>query len=56
MILINDAGFETQNNEIGKHITSAVNKRKETETDHWKYVDDLTVAEALLLKEILVRK
>ena len=28
LILINDAGFETQHKEIGKLITSAVNKRK----------------------------
>jgi hypothetical protein len=54
LILINDAGFETQQNEIGKLITKALNKRKEIATDHWKYVDDLTVAEAILLKETLV--
>ena len=53
LLMINDAGFETKKNEIIT-ITSAVNKRKEMETNHWKYVDDLTIAEALLLKETLV--
>ena len=53
-VLINDAGFVTQKNELGVLITSAVRKRKEISTDHWKYVDDLTVAEALNLKETLV--
>ena len=46
LVLINDAGFQAQNNQIGKLITSAINKRKEISKDHWKYVDDLTVAEA----------
>ena len=54
LILINDAGFVNQNMEIGKKITSAANTRKEIQTDHWKYVDDLTVAEALLLKDTLI--
>ena len=54
LILINDAGFETQHNELGKPITSALNKRKEIATDHWKYVDDMTVGEAIILKETLV--
>ena len=54
LILINDAGFATQKNELGVLITSAVRKRKEISTDHWKYVDDLTVAESLHLKELLV--
>ena len=54
LILINDAGFEAQNNELGKLITSSINKRKEIKKDHWKYVDDLTVAEAIILKDALV--
>ena len=53
LILINDAGFKTENIEIGKKITSTINKRDKIATDHWKYVDDMTIAEALLLKELL---
>ena len=53
LVLINDAGFTNQKTELGKKITSAINKRKEITTDHWKYVDDLTVAEALNLKVTL---
>ena len=41
LILINDAGFEKQQKKRGKLITSALNKRKEIATDHWKYVDML---------------
>ena len=36
LILINDAGFEAQKNELGKLITSSINKRKEIQKDHWK--------------------
>ena len=51
--MINDAGFSTQHAEIGKKLTSAANIRQEIETDHWKYVDDLTIAGAILLKDTL---
>ena len=54
LILINDAGFSTQNRELGIRITQATSKRKEMENKHWKYVDDLIVAEALELKPALV--
>ena len=40
--------------ELGKIITQNTNKRKEIPTSHWKYVDDLTLAEALDLKKCLV--
>ena len=54
LILINDAGYSVQNRELGSKITRAINKRKEIENKHWKYVDDLTVAEALDLKTVFV--
>ena len=50
LLLINDAGFAAQNSEIGMKIVSAINKRKEISQDLWKYVDDLKIAETLLLK------
>ena len=53
LILINDAGFKEINNEIGIKITSAVNKRKEMDENHWKYVDDLTIEESIDLKQVL---
>ena len=53
IILINLAGFAEQNIHLGKMITKAVNKRNEMPEKHWKYVDDLTVAEALNLKQKL---
>jgi len=53
IILINKAGLSEQTNEIGKTITKVINKRNEMPAKHWKYVDDLTVAEAIDLKEKL---
>ena len=53
IILINAAGFKDQNTHIGQKITRALNKRNEMPPKHWKYVDDLTIAEALNLKEKL---
>ena len=53
LILINSAGFSVQYNEIGKKITRAINRRDKMTAKHWKYVDDLTIAEALNLKEKL---
>ena len=54
LIQINDAGFPEEDREMGKRITAAVNKRKAIQTKHWKYVDDLTLAEALDLDTILI--
>ena len=55
LVMINDAGYPDENSEMGKRITQAINKRKEIESKHWKYVDDLTIAEAIDLKTKLVR-
>ena len=38
---------------MGIRITKAINKRKEITTKHWKYVDDLTIGEAIDLKRVL---
>jgi len=53
LILINGAGFPEEGRQLGITITSAINKRKKIQNKHWKYVDDMTVAEALDLKETL---
>ena len=44
LVQINGLGFEKENRELGWRITKAVQKRKEISTNHWKYVDDLTIA------------
>ena len=53
LVQINNAGFEEENREIGLRITRAVNKRTEIPTKHWKYVDDLTIGEAIDLKRVI---
>ena len=53
LVLINDAGYKHESESIGVKITQAFNKRTELNTRHWKYVDDLTVAEAINLKKSL---
>ena len=45
--------FKNESESIGLKITRAYNKRTELEARHWKYVDDLTVAEAIKLKAVL---
>ena len=47
-------GSKNESESIGEKITKAINKRTELETKHWKYVDDLTVAEAINLKRTLI--
>ena len=53
MVLINDAGFEGQLNNAGELLTSKRNM-KTANLIHLKYVDDLTLAEAINLNEKLV--
>ena len=53
LVLINEAGFKNESESIGLKITRAYNKRTELEARHWKYVDDLTVAEAIKLKAVM---
>ena len=54
LVQINDAGYEEINRELGTRITKAINRRKEIDSKHWKYVDDLTIAEAIDLKRVLL--
>ena len=54
LVLINDAGFEGQENNLGEIVTSKRNMRKANEI-HLKFVDDLTIAEAIDLKKQLVK-
>ena len=53
LVLINDAGFVNQENKVGQHVTSRRNFRA-ANLLHLKYVDDLTMAEAIKLKEKLI--
>ena len=53
LVLINDAGFQGQLNNAGELLTSRRNLKKANEI-HLKYVDDLTLAEAVNLPEKLV--
>ena len=53
IVLINDVGFEGQENNAGDIITSKRNM-KATNEIHLKYVDDLTLAEAIDLPKNLV--
>ena len=53
IVLINDIGFEEQQNNVGELITSK-RKMKTVNEIHLKYVDDLTMAEAINLKEQLI--
>ena len=53
LVLINDTGFEDQKNDAGENITTRKHF-KAANTIHLKYVDDLTMAEAIKMKEKLV--
>ena len=53
LILINDCGFVKDNSAIGKTITQK-KKKFQSPTLHTKYVDDLTILEAINLKEALI--
>ena len=54
LVLINDAGFEKQMNNAGDLLTCRRNM-KVVNNIHLKYVDDLTLAEAINLSKKLVR-
>ena len=53
LIMINDCGFEENQGNIGDAITKR-KKKFNSPTLHTKYVDDLTLLEAMNLKEVLV--
>ena len=50
LILVNAAGFEDVPINTGEVITKVNNKRKAIKYTHAKYVDDLTIAEAINIK------
>ena len=54
IILINSAGFQGQNRSIGKHLTQPLKARKAMEPIHLKFIDDLTLAEAVNMKKSLL--
>jgi hypothetical protein len=54
LILINAAGYQEHEKQLGHHITQKQNKRKIMPRIHMKFVDDLTLAEAVNVKECVV--
>ena len=54
LILINAAGFRDAIKNTGEIITNPLNKRKAIPNIHLKFIDDMTVAEAIDLKSKLV--
>ena len=52
IVLINDVGFDNQTNNVGEVITCK-KQIKEFNLIHLKYVDDLSVAEAVNMKQQL---
>ena len=56
LILINAAGFKEKIRNTGEIITQpGVNKRKPIDTIHMKFIDDMTIAESIHLKETLIK-
>ena len=54
LILINAAGFKEKIKNTGKIITGPLSKRKPMEKIHLKFIDDMTAAVSLNLKEELI--
>ena len=50
LVLINDVGFNNQVNNAGEIITN--HKRMNSNTIHLKFIDDLTIAEAVRLNNL----
>ena len=53
IILINSVGFKQEDQTVGEYVTRAINAHKVMKTMHAKYVDDLTIAEAIDLRKVL---
>ena len=53
IVLINSAGFAKEDRAMGTRVTKAANARKALSNLHLKYIDDLTIAESLRLKDVL---
>ena len=54
LILINAAGYEHIETQLGKHITQKKNKRSKIPHIHLKYVDDVSLAEAINVKNVVL--
>ena len=54
LILINAAGYPHLEQNLGKKVTEKLGKRTPLENIHMKYVDDLSLAQAINLKDMLV--
>ena len=53
LILINKAGISDQQRNLGEKLSSAASKRDEMKNMHVKYVDDMTLAQSINLKNNL---
>ena len=54
IVLINLIGFRGQEKDVGKVITKPINRRKPMQSIHLKFIDDLSIAESLNLKKLLI--
>ena len=55
LILINAAGFREKIKNTGKILTGPLNKRKPMEKIHLKFIDDMTAAESINLRDKLIK-
>ena len=55
LILINAAGFRNRIKNTGELLTGPLNKRKPMEKIHLKFIDDMTAAESINLREKLIK-
>ena len=55
LILINSAGYTNLEKQLGDHMTVKMNKRTPIPNIHLKYIDDMAMAEAVVLKNTLLR-
>ena len=53
LFVINPIGFN-QNQCIGKQMSQAIHKRVPMKNIHLKYIDDMTIAESINLKDKLI--
>ena len=53
IVLINSVGFAESDRTMGTRVTKSAQARKIIKNMHLKYVDDLTIAESLKLKDVL---
>ena len=54
LILINAAGYEQLEKQLGQHVSQKKNKRKIIPKIHLKFVDDLTLAETINVKRSVI--